>query len=230
MARRNVNNIIMMGLIPPLVVSIVFLVLLLFKNLENNEPQLAQEDVQYLHDVYKFEEATTDDIDAYYTRHDVNAVIEELGVSQVVTFFNQYTNDTFVSVVIIQEAMERQIPVNVAFSLAWRESQFNTFNVSPKNRNGSRDWGLFQLNDTYYKWSRDEFFDIEKNVAAGVAHLEYCLDEMEDIQLALAAYNAGVHGVRTYGIPASTERHVNVILEYEDQINREFNEWLDSRS
>jgi hypothetical protein len=212
-----------------ILILLIIEIIMLFQLLNSQQNFINVNETEYLHDIYTIEKASNTDINDYLTRMDINEVIKELGVSNIIPFFNQYTQDPHVSITIIQEALEYNIPVNIAFSIAWRESQFNSNAISPKNRNGSRDWGLFQLNDTYYKWTHDDFFNIEKNVQAGVAHFEYCLEEMGDVPSALAAYNAGVFGIKTYGIPSSTEKHVAIILEYEDELNKEFNKYVKTR-
>lgn len=206
-------------------ITILFalIVIMIFKTAPTKT--VLHQNITYLHDVYQFQKATQEDINKYFVRLDINKKIQELGVSRVVSFFNQYTHNSVVSITIIQEAIKHQIPVNIAFSLAWRESRFDIDIVSSKNHNGSRDWGLFQLNDTYYKWSHKDFFNIKKNTRAGLAHLEYCLDKTGNLQMALAAYNAGVNGVNN-GIPKTTKKYVNIIFEHENQINEEFNKWL----
>ena len=214
---------------PVLLLSIITIIILIYSSIPKHQQKLT-ESIEYSHDIYHIEKITQKDYTKFVTRMEINNIIEELGVSSVIPFFNQYTKNSYISAAIVQKAIEMEVPVNIAFSLVWRESKFNIKNMSPKNKNGSRDWGLFQLNDSYYKWDREQFFDVEKNVQAGVAHLEYCLEEMNDVQLALAAYNAGVYGIRNYGIPPTTERHITIILEYEDQINQDFNKWLQTRS
>ena len=56
--------------------------------------------------------------------------------------------------IIIDEALKENVPVNLAFALCMKESTFNptAFN---KNKNGSIDRGLFQLNN-YYRPKMEE--------------------------------------------------------------------------
>lgn len=223
MPRKNkidIRVIIFAGLLPPLIFMLSVLLFMFFEMFH------ASASTTNYHDIYHFEKIPKNEADEYLTRLDINNTIKELDISTIIPFFNQYTNDTLISTLIIEKAIEYNIPVNIAFSVVWKESSFNPKAINKANRNGSADWGLFQLNDKYYKWSREDFFDIEKNISAGVAHYEYCLDEMQDIQLALAAYNAGVTGVRNYGIPKTTERYITEILEYEDTLNKKFNEYI----
>lgn len=40
---------------------------------------------------------------------------------------------------------------NTLVCIAYHESKFNTKTISPKNRNGTRDYGLFQINSLWLK-------------------------------------------------------------------------------
>jgi hypothetical protein len=136
-------------------------------------------------------------------------------IGDLVDFYSRYTEDREIARVILEESIEQGIPVNIAFALAWRESQFNSCAVSPPNKGGSKDWGLFQLNDGHRQsWSRAEFFDIRKNTHSALAFLKYCMKEMGDMRLALAAYNRGIWGVRRGGVPPNTKRYVQSIISY----------------
>lgn len=175
----------------------------------------------YYSEIYKTKQ--TEQENEYYIRHDINNIIVDLGQYNVYEFFNQYTRNHRITESILRHSIEIGVPVNLAFSVAWAESRFNPYAINNSNSNGTADWGLFQLNDNYYRWTRDQFFNIEKNIQAGISHLDFVIKEMDEIYYALAAYNAGVNGVRTRGVPNITLRYINNILEYEDYLNREFN-------
>ena len=55
-------------------------------------------------------------------------------------------------------------------------------------------------------------------------YLRLCLGEMGSADLALAAYNAGIRGVRDWGIPASTRAYTRAIGAYERELDRAFGE------
>ena len=98
--------------------------------------------------------------------------LQKLG--ELVNFYSLYTNSREIAQVIIEESLEQNLPINIAFALAWRESQFNPRAISPPNRGGSIDWGLFQLNDGHRQdWTRSEFFNIRKNAHAALVFLKY---------------------------------------------------------
>lgn len=226
--KQNANKIIFLGIIVPTLI-LVMIFMSLSMNANANTHTIKNKKIL---ETYSYEKINPDDINKYYkyyTRLDINKVIYELGVKEFIPFFNQYTNNNNISLNIIKKSIENDVPINIAFSLAWKESRFNCKSINRSNNNGTSDWGLFQLNDQYYKWCKEDFFNIEKNIQAGIIHLKECLRIMNDIDKGLAAYNAGVHGVKTYGIPQSTQKYIIEILEYEDKLNQEFNAYIQER-
>ena len=84
------------------------------------------------------------------------------------------------------------------------ESAFNRYARSHK---GAR--GLMQLMPaTGRRYGVVNAYDPWQNIRGGTSHLRDLLDEFKDLQLALAAYNAGPTPVRRYGtIPPYRETH-----------------------
>jgi soluble lytic murein transglycosylase-like protein len=83
------------------------------------------------------------------------------------------------------------------------ESNFDPNAVSKKNCKG-----LMQLHpDTARRFGVTDIFDPEQNMDGGVRYFRFLLDEFdEDLDLALAAYNAGENAVKKYeGIPPYKE-------------------------
>ncbi|HJS75734.1 MAG TPA: lytic transglycosylase domain-containing protein, partial [Vicinamibacteria bacterium] len=91
------------------------------------------------------------------------------------------------------------------------ESAFNRYARSHK---GAR--GLMQLMpDTGRRYGVSNAYDPWQNIRAGTAHLRDLMDEFDDVNLVLAAYNAGATPVRRYGaIPpyAETRNYVRKVL------------------
>jgi soluble lytic murein transglycosylase-like protein len=143
----------------------------------------------------------------------------------VLDFYAAYTGDREVARAILEAALRAEVPVNLAFALGWQESRFDTNAVSSLNYYGTRDWGLFQLNDAARPgWKRADFFDISRNAESAMQYLRLCLGEMGSVDMALAAYNAGIRGVREWGIPASTRAYTRAISAYEGELDRAFGE------
>ncbi|GAB4376552.1 MAG: hypothetical protein Kow0062_16980 [Acidobacteriota bacterium] len=93
------------------------------------------------------------------------------------------------------------------------ESAFDPFAVSPKGAAG-----LMQLMPgTARELSVEDPFDAEENVAAGARWLRRLLERYDgDLDLALAAYNAGENAVARYGgVPPfpETQRYVELVRE-----------------
>ncbi len=125
----------------------------------------------------------------------------------VLDFYAAYTGDRDVARVILDAALRAEVPVNLAFALGWQESRFDTNAVSGINYYGTRDWGLFQLNDAARpEWRRADFFDIRRNAESAMQYLRLCLGEMGSVDMALAAYNAGIRGRARVGHPGVDPR------------------------
>ena len=157
-----------------------------------------------------------------YERETINNFIETNPHYE--NFYDIYTENTNVSKTIIDYAIDHDIPIHIAFSLAWNESRYKITAIGPKNSNGTRDWGLFQLNDGYREsWTEEDFFNIDKNVSTGIEYLAYCIKETGNIEEGIGAYNKGVTGIKKYGLP---EEYISNILVYEKKLDEELNEYL----
>jgi soluble lytic murein transglycosylase-like protein len=107
-------------------------------------------------------------------------------------------------------ALRHALPPSLVEAVTIVESDFNRLEVSNK---GAR--GLMQvMPETAARFGvkAEELFDPEKNLTAGAAYLNWLLDRYHgNIDLALAAYNAGENAVDTYGgIPPYRETQVYV--------------------
>jgi soluble lytic murein transglycosylase-like protein len=107
---------------------------------------------------------------------------------------------------IIRSAAERHnvSPVLVA-AVARVESDFDPFSHSHKNARGVMQ--VIPETGARFGVSADDLFDPERNIGAGTAYLAWLLDRYRgDVDLALAAYNAGEGAVDKYrGIPPYRE-------------------------
>jgi hypothetical protein len=149
-----------------------------------------------------------------------NAVARKM----VVDFYNGVTGDPRITGPILRYAEIYDIPISLAFSLAWAESGFK---ISARNINArSVDRGLFQLNSgTFASLSEDDFYNPEINAKHGLSHLRFCLDQGKDELIALAMYNAGTTGVRT-GTPFSTLKYLARLMDYQESLEQSFQEFL----
>jgi hypothetical protein len=142
----------------------------------------------------------------------------------VESFYEQVTGSDRITRAILTAADDNDIPLPLAFSLAWGESSYKVHAV---NRNsGSLDRGLFQLNSkTFAFLSEEQFYSPEINARYGLAHLRFCLEEGKTEIVALAMYNAGTTRVRR-GTPYSTLNHVAKIVEYREELEGSFGTML----
>ena len=140
----------------------------------------------------------------------------------VVAFFRDLIRSQEIAEVILANACVFDIPPALAFALCAEESNFHprAFN---RNRNGSVDRGLFQLNSSSFpNLTLDEFYDIEINTRNGLAHLRWCLNIAGTEVAALAMYNAGATRVREAGTPQSTLNYVSRILRRQRNMEEQF--------
>lgn len=144
----------------------------------------------------------------------------------VYEFYDGYTRNREVTEAIIQIAIEKNVPVNRAFGIAYAESEFNPRAVNGRhNANGTRDWGLFQLNDGHRpSWSQEDFFNIRANAREGLSYFKQCIETYDGI-VAVAAYNRGISGVRE-GVSMAVLLYVNKVLRFEEALDRAVNKAL----
>lgn len=98
----------------------------------------------------------------------------------------------YIKKLIVEEARRQGVPEYLALAVAAHESGFNNVAVSPKNTDGSRDHGVFQLNDKYHKL-KDVYNPIE-NIRYGIGMLKAGLKKNNgDVAKTLSDYNAGAN-------------------------------------
>lgn len=102
-------------------------------------------------------------------------------------------------------AQKYGLPPSVALAVVQHESSFNPTIVSPINSNGTRDYGLFQLNTALLSdkgITTDQALDPAVNIDAGVSTLAgYWQKYGGDLPSVLGAYNAGPGAVSSGNLP-----------------------------
>jgi hypothetical protein len=141
----------------------------------------------------------------------------------VIDFFTELCPSREIVEAVLTNANWFNIPPALAFALAWEESQLNPLAVNTKNKDGSIDRGLFQLNSrSFPHLELQAYFSPEVNSWHGMSHLRYCLDTGRTEIAALAMYNAGTGRVAVSGAPKATLDYISRILENKNKIENSF--------
>lgn len=160
-----------------------------------------------------------------YTRSlELNKEIEKLeNKKEIIDLLEAHTKSRDIAKIILENAIEYEVPAALAFALAWSESRFDPEAINGvHNRNGSGDWGLFQLNDYHRNWSREEYLDPSLNTKEAMRVLSKILEENDPV-MAIGIYNAGATGIKR-GLPYTTLVHIDNIIEYRDYLLDQINE------
>lgn len=137
-------------------------------------------------------------------------------------FYTHITGDKDIAQAILSEADKNEIPVSLAFSLAFVESHYNAKAVN-KNSNTTTDRGLFQLNsNSFPNLTEEDFFDPYISSKYGMSHLNFCLSSAGNEVSGLAMYNAGTNRVRSNKTPQTTLNYVGKILAYQKMLDELF--------
>ncbi len=116
--------------------------------------------------------------------------------------------------IIIQVAGRYKVDPHLIRAIILAESGYNP---KAKSKKGAR--GLMQLMPSTAKsLGVEDIYDPEENIDGGVRYFRSLLDRFDgDVQLALAAYNAGSRHVRNYeGVPPfkATRRYIKKVLKF----------------
>ena len=139
-------------------------------------------------------------------------------------FYMRVTGSKETTTAILREAERNNIPLSLAFSLAYAESRYKATAVNT-NKNATVDRGLFQLNSrTFPNLSEEEFFNPAISAKYGMAHLRFCLNIAGNEVAALCMYNAGTAKVRANNTPQSTLKYAGKIMAHREKIDALFSE------
>ena len=118
---------------------------------------------------------------------------------------------------------EYNVPYDLALGVIKVESNFNP-SLIHKNSNGSRDYGLFQINTINHKWLSEElgitdFLNQYQNIDAGVYMLSQLLKKYDDEHIVLMSYNMGERATKNLvnrGIYSS--RYSRKVIETKEEL------------
>lgn len=144
---------------------------------------------------------------------------------KVVGFYTNLSGSAEIAQIVIRVANRFNVPLSLAFALAWKESKFVPTAV---NYNGnSVDRGLYQLNSLSFPTVKpQDFFDPAINAEKGLGYLSQCLKDGGNEVVGLAMYNAGMSRVFQDGTPRVTLDYISTILKYQDAVITEFQNTL----
>lgn len=147
---------------------------------------------------------------------------QSMSRSAVEWFYTHITGNRDVALAILAEADNNDIPLSLAFALAYTESRYNT-KATNKNSNETVDRGLFQLNsNSFPALTEADFYDPYISSKYGMSHLKFCLSSAGNEVSALAMYNAGTNRVRSNKTPQVTLNYVGKIVSYQKMLESLF--------
>ena len=145
----------------------------------------------------------------------------------VIGFFTGICSGKEIAEAVLESSDEFGVSPALAFALCWEESRFIPYAINRKNKNGSVDRGLFQLNDrSFPQLDIYSYYNIQTNARYGIGHLRECLNFGGTEISALAMYNAGSGRVKTTGAPEVTLNYIDRILENRRKIEARFHSKL----
>lgn len=115
--------------------------------------------------------------------------------------------------------VEYQIPLYSLLRLIEIESGYNP-NKTSRNRNGTFDYGLMQLNSKYipdYEWRYNQGKKIKRfnpvvSLRVGMKKLHHLYTILGEWEGAFAAYNCGLSRYNTGKLPLSTQQYLEYIF------------------
>ena len=124
---------------------------------------------------------------------------------------------------LFDKCKEYNVPYDLALGVIKVESNFNP-SLIHKNSNGSRDYGLFQINTINHKWLSEElgitdFLNPYQNIDAGVYMLSQLLKKYDDEHIVLMSYNMGERAAKNLvskGIDSS--RYSRKVIETKEEL------------
>ncbi|MFW6233856.1 MAG: transglycosylase SLT domain-containing protein [Spirochaetota bacterium] len=151
---------------------------------------------------------------------------EEVTHRAVLEFFSEIARDEVIAATIAHHADRYDIPLTLAFTMAFIESSFRPDVVNFNSR--SVDRGLFQLNNrTFPHLDEEDFFHVDTNARYAMGHLRYTLDRAGgDYRTAVAIYNAGEGRVLAGLTPPSTQLYVQRATAYREQLLQNFRAYI----
>jgi hypothetical protein len=120
---------------------------------------------------------------------------------------------------IVEQCRNQGVPVNVALAILREENPSLDFEVVHINQNGSRDLGLWQLNDRYIwsdfiprYWDRDDIFRWNNpyhSTYVAIRHIRWLYAHGFNHWQVILAYNCGYWALLSNSVPVSSIEYAN---------------------
>ncbi len=164
----------------------------------------------------------------YFERMEINSRIKQIQAyedyDKVINLYGQIAGDREIAMLILNNALVKQIPVSLAFALAAQESSFNPRAKNENIKKGkvvSRDFGIYQINSSRFKEQYKDhplewFYVPENNVELGLSILKDLYEQYgHSWDLAIIRYNG------RFGRGA--DEHLVNVYEWERIFDKMFN-------
>jgi hypothetical protein len=148
-------------------------------------------------------------------RMEINGIVK-FKIDYFINIYSKIVKRVDVATVIIRKCLAKDIPINVGFALAFRESTWNPNAINIRIINGIKiiDRGLYQLSDNSFPKNTD-WFNIEVNTELGLSKLKEKYDKYKSWEIALTLYNGGSFG----NIGKASLEHLSAILQKERELD-----------
>lgn len=125
---------------------------------------------------------------------------------------NSRVEPSDISVIVKKASKKYNVPEKLIHAIISTESSYRPYVTS-----GCGAGGLMQLMPATAKWlGVHDVYDIEQNIMGGSKYLSYLLKRFNDIEHAIAAYNAGPGNVAKHGgVPPfpETQKYVKSVMQ-----------------
>ena len=154
------------------------------------------------------------------SRNHINKRIIEMfkagNADDIYSFYDGFIKNKEATIWIVNTALNYDIPIHYFIGLAWQESNFDWREKSKRNKDGSHDIGMFQLNTKVYKdYDVVYLLEIRNNVRMAGSHLADNYIQAGDYYTALGIYNSGNEKNINF-------KHVRNVLLYADMLDEKF--------
>jgi hypothetical protein len=176
-------------------------------------------------------ENSLQDTSKYYTGFQINEQIKRLSERvDFIDFYSHFIPDRELVKATLAYCLKYNAPINSAFALCKGESRFNK-NAFNRNENGTVDRSYWQLNNGHRRnWKVADYYNVWKSTPEAIRQFRDSINFANDITFAWLTYNMGQGGAAPWvvikQIPDFRKNYIYEISEFEDMLNKQFNDGL----